>query len=618
MCVSVQDQQRQALPTATAGIYYVSTTGNDSNSGSSSAPFKTIQRCANIVTAGNTCNVLVGSYSERVYATNSGRSGSPITFQAQGKAIVKGFVIRADYIIVKDFEIANTDKDNAGVHIKGAYNIIENNYIHHAASHAVEFYDYPIDNSVLISHDNVVRNNRLYYNNGSAIVVNGRNNLIENNEIWGSQQCLPSNGGGCIDPDGMNFFGQGHIFRGNYIHDISYGAPGINPSVGDYVNDAHIDCFQTFASSYGERASNILFEGNYCDNLQFQNDYEKGQGWMIEGNVNNITIKNNLVRAYRGINTNGGDGTLINNLYVYNNTFVNNLAFPAQPNVAELFNAPHSIIKNNIFYDQKHSIFEISGDTTGLVIDYNLIYNSDGSSPARLTYPGSYPFQHTFYTNPKFVNSSTKDYHLQAGSPACTGGENGTYMGAYDCERPVGPTATTVPSSTPTVYLSPTNTATRTPTLTRTPTRTPTITKTPTITPTAVVQPTRPSATVTSTITKTVTSSPVPTNTSTKTSTPTKTNTPVPPTVTGTITPTKVLQPTRVTQVPTNTSIPTQTATNVPPTSTAVATITSRPTNTPFVPTPIPTPIPVCNNKCDFNHDCKITWFEYWLCRWVH
>jgi hypothetical protein len=185
------------------------------------------------------------------------------------------------------------------------------------------------------------------------------------------------------------------------------------------------------------------------------------------------------------LSTYGGDGTWADHLYIYNNTFVNDLSFPTVCNVAELKNPIDTYFKNNIFYNQKNKLLHLYGDTTGLVIDYNLIYNTNGSSPASLTYPITYPFLHTLYVNPQFVNPSAQDFHLQPGSPACTGGENGTYIGAYPCNS-VPPTATNTP-----IPATQTSTATRTPvpnTITPIPaTKTPTATVTFTPTPAPLV-----------------------------------------------------------------------------------------------------------------------------------
>ncbi|WP_158299232.1 right-handed parallel beta-helix repeat-containing protein [Paenibacillus antri] len=75
----------QAPPAQAAGMtYYVSKASNasDTNNGSASAPFRSIQKCAGIAQPGDTCIVSGGIYRETVAPTNSGTSGNPITFQA--------------------------------------------------------------------------------------------------------------------------------------------------------------------------------------------------------------------------------------------------------------------------------------------------------------------------------------------------------------------------------------------------------------------------------------------------------------------------------------------------------------------------------------------------------
>jgi len=67
---------------AGAATHYVSTTGNDANPGTVSAPFLTIQKCADIAAPGDTCMVREGVYRETVKPARSGASGQPITFLA--------------------------------------------------------------------------------------------------------------------------------------------------------------------------------------------------------------------------------------------------------------------------------------------------------------------------------------------------------------------------------------------------------------------------------------------------------------------------------------------------------------------------------------------------------
>ena len=68
-------------PNPGANGLYVATNGNDGNPGTLEKPFKTIQKCAQVVTAGKTCFIRKGTYRETVTPKNSGRAGAPITFE---------------------------------------------------------------------------------------------------------------------------------------------------------------------------------------------------------------------------------------------------------------------------------------------------------------------------------------------------------------------------------------------------------------------------------------------------------------------------------------------------------------------------------------------------------
>ncbi len=65
---------------AAAREYYVSPKGDDSNGGSKAAPFRTIQKCADVAVAGDVCRILPGAYREEVVVKNSGTKEQPIVF----------------------------------------------------------------------------------------------------------------------------------------------------------------------------------------------------------------------------------------------------------------------------------------------------------------------------------------------------------------------------------------------------------------------------------------------------------------------------------------------------------------------------------------------------------
>jgi hypothetical protein len=73
-----------------AADYYVSPTGDDSGAGTAAIPFRSIQKAADVMAAGDTCHIAGGVYPEWVRPAQSGASGQPISFVAEpdGAAVV--------------------------------------------------------------------------------------------------------------------------------------------------------------------------------------------------------------------------------------------------------------------------------------------------------------------------------------------------------------------------------------------------------------------------------------------------------------------------------------------------------------------------------------------------
>lgn len=462
-----------ASPTAEAApgdIYCVASDGDDSNPGTESQPWRTIQKAANTMTAGDSCIVLSGDYDERVQITQSGTSGAPITFQAQGTVTMKGFTVgnsinSVDYITIKGFEITNTDcnwMNGNGIFIRGSHCIVEDNYIHSLAYAGICLFANPVDAST--TSNCLIKNNHIY-RCSPGILLRGRNHLIEDNEIWESVEFHERCSNPYSMPDGMNILGVGHRIRKNYIHDIHYDDP--------FIGNKHIDCFQLW-----DTTSDIVIEQNLCEVLTTQTGLETGQGIMINPPPHSgLVIRNNIIQAYRGANLEGCPGVVI-----VNNVFMSDFGLGGQdfPFGILLYQSPNAIIKNNIFYDiinDNHLYLKDSQSHQGLDVGHNNTFRSDGQEPAGSPYPDD-----LWQVDPMFVNAAADDFHLQSNSPAIDVGVTlaevtndyegsprpqgaGYDIGAYEYAGGVQPTPTPQPTSNPTVTPQPTSTPTPTPTV---------------------------------------------------------------------------------------------------------------------------------------------------------
>jgi len=180
--------------------------------------------------------------------------------------------------------------------------------------------------------------------------------------------------------EGMSFFHPHVTIERNVIHDIGRFAPGENgcsPTTPYYKDHDH-------PISLEDSAGDITIRNNIFYNMK--------RGYAIQlygGTFENINIENNTF-AFANPYT---DGHIVVNASLVNSRIDNNIFYEPM-NVAIVFVFPsHSstTVRNNVVYPDTVS----SGSTSGVTFSENL------------------PF-----TDPKFVDASTFDFHLQAGSPA--------------------------------------------------------------------------------------------------------------------------------------------------------------------------------------------------------
>jgi len=386
---------------ALAATYYVDANGNDTNPGTISQPWKTIQKAALTMVAGDKCIVLSGNYQGDVNITKSGTATDPIVYEANGEAVLNAsFKIDANYIRVAGFEVIA-----GGIFTNGDYCQVLDNYVHDRTGNAgIGAY----------GRYGTIRGNTVVRAVECGIKVNGQNNLIENNDI-SHTLTQPPDHSYTTDADGIRFFGTGHIFRKNYIHHIMHSETG---------GDPHIDGFQTWGP-----ASDMVFEQNFYESVDTSGSNQTAMVSDLSGPVNNLTFRNNIFLmndpgycAMSLYHVGDTPGIFIENISVVNNTFVHKNG--SATGAIWMRAIRNSTVKNNIFYDycselvKSYVNFYTDLPSENINIGNNCVYNTSGAYPNNGAYPND-----LWMTNPEFVNLESADFHIKSNSPCIDKGE---------------------------------------------------------------------------------------------------------------------------------------------------------------------------------------------------
>lgn len=388
-----------------AATYYVDrnhSNASDSNPGTASQPWRTIQKAADSVVAGDTVYVKNGTYGEPIELKNSGSSGKYITFRNYSghRPIIDGstsgeqkFIdwhgspsggTDKNYIIFDGFEVRNAAK--WAFWVEGDHNIIRNCIIHDTGHTGI----------IAIDSDYLTISNNEIYNTGwnGMSLESGNYATVEYNISHNNRQHF-----------GINIFPKTSwtqtMESGNDIRfNILYGNQG-----GIY----------TRYQKDNEIVGNLIYK-----NLEYGIFLHSGAGGPSEYAARTKIYHNTVAD-----NTKGG---------IYN------------------VNATHLTIKNNIFaYHSIHDFrYELQmNKTAGHVIDYNLYYTTD--SQKEFVYWGGPKYDldgfravtahsdHGLFAKPYFADRSNDDYTLSVGSPAKDSGTNlGITEDIYGNVRPQG------------------------------------------------------------------------------------------------------------------------------------------------------------------------------------
>jgi parallel beta-helix repeat protein len=423
---------------AFATTYYVSPQGNDGNDGSLESPWESIQKGAEVAIGGDTIMVADGNYDEHVLLNTSGSSeNAPVTFVSQNQygAKCKGFTVQGDYITIDGFSIEADAANEYGIYASNR------NYINIVNCHIFECPGGGINITGGSTHC-TLSGNILEHNGQWGIHAVGSSMVIENNEILKTVQHHPKiefTGFHGEDADGLRVFGSNYTIRGNYFHDLgNLEDTGNHQSSPEYPDDyPHVDCIQSWdRTAHGGRPvlQQSIIENNRCSLSR-----ASGKGIMIsaiDSGCSNLIIINNIFE-YRDIGIAMDSGTF-SNIFIYNNLFKANLHDASWGAALYLKDITNYAVENNIMVDGHAEARKIIGGTG--VVDYNLVWYSDGSTPAGTPGPNG---NELWGVDPQFFSYSGENggnYRLKPGSEAIDSGRTISQVG-FDKDgngRPLG------------------------------------------------------------------------------------------------------------------------------------------------------------------------------------
>ena len=208
-----------------AAELFVSTSGNDANAGTLAAPFRTIGKAAATAKPGDVVSVRGGIYTGAVSIGSKGLAGARITFRSYPgeKAILDGTGLgsttsvvtlsRTEYVDFTGFEVRNSPY--IGVNVRNARSTrVAGNEIHHSVRMAIYYsadslagtldaviedniaYNNVLENqahatsggwagTIVVSKTNgaTIRGNRVYQNDGEAIIVLLTDNAVVSHNV---------------------------------------------------------------------------------------------------------------------------------------------------------------------------------------------------------------------------------------------------------------------------------------------------------------------------------------------------------------------------------------------------------------------------------------------------
>lgn len=347
-----------SVPLGTGAVFYVSPSGNDANPGTLAAPWKTLRKAANTLTAGQTVYLRGGVYDAYFAINNSGTATNRISFVAYNGEVP-----------IIDGSSKKTDPNNAAVYannainINGSYVTLRGIEVRNSAATGIRVNGNYVAIDQVHSHNNYFAGVYFYMASYGSVT----NSIIHDSYDYGVGGVGGGGNADCLGSSASNtpttVYGY-HTFDNNLVYNCS---------------DDGID---TWTSQYNTIKHNIVHHVGYSNasnggSVTTGLPAGNGHGYKL-GKGGNNTVTNNIAYSNRvsGFDDNSGPANKL-----YNNTaFGNGVGFL-------FWTFPSAILKNNLSYNNANNItsgITQSNNSWNLSITDPLLISQNPSEPTFL------------------------------------------------------------------------------------------------------------------------------------------------------------------------------------------------------------------------------------------
>ena len=396
--------------------YVNSMAGNasDDGPGSKSHPWKSLAPLnAQAFCAGEHIYFARGSsYHGGFLVKDSGSADKPITFTSYGKGTAPDFTN-------PDFNVLSGNV----IRIEGSYIILDGLYFHDGTQ------------SPTTKNEDVLRVADVFVAKGAD------HNIIRNSEVKNS-------------PVGFHICGQFNLITHNFLHDTNRYLAGANwgpiaiilSNANNEISYNRITNYVSIGGKYGADGGALEFDpriyGEAIHDVKVHHNYSYGNEGFLESTRSADQPTGKVWIAYN-VSDDYQEFILLwqgHDWRIENNTVLRVLPKNSVTDVVFTFREDGNMVWNNIFVvNQGRRVFSDNGTKVYGMANWggqthysNLYFSADGSQSDPI---GVAPGRGEKIADPKFVNLTNLDLHLESNSPAIDAGDANDFDTDFDGKR---------------------------------------------------------------------------------------------------------------------------------------------------------------------------------------